>query len=38
MPFWMQTEDPDYQADESWQELEEDEINDANREPNAASS
>lgn len=34
MPFWMQTEDPDYQDDQSWQDLEdldEDELNDANR-------
>ena len=32
MPFWMQTEDPDYQDDQTWQEQEdqyEDELNDA---------
>jgi hypothetical protein len=42
MPFWMQTEDPDYLEDEmTWQDqedLDEDELNDANQQPDTVSS
>jgi hypothetical protein len=42
MPFWMQTEDPEYFEDDiSWQDqedLDEDELNDANQQPDTVSS